>query len=129
MDTGQIAALITAVVMLLTGIGSLIVSLRGQRVSAIHAQAQRDNVAVDTANDALTMARETWRERLSLLEQRVEVLSAELDAVKEAQRLAVTENRTLKMRVSELERENHELRAFGEQLRLRNEALARGGTT
>lgn len=111
--------------MLIGAVGGLVVSLLGHRTGSRKSGAERDNVAVDTAQDALLMARETWRERISLLEEKVERLSAELETVKSAQSIALNENQLLKKRVTELERENHELRAFAEQLRLRNEALER----
>lgn len=125
METEKLVALIGAVVMLIGAVGGLVVSLLGHRTGSRKSGAERDNVAVDTAQDALLMARETWRERISLLEEKVERLSAELETVKSAQSIALNENQLLKKRVTELERENHELRAFAEQLRLRNEALER----
>lgn len=125
MDTTQIVAVVGAAGMLITGAGGFIISLLGQRMSARQTGATSDNLSVDTANDALVMARETWRERIALLEEKVDRLTTELESVKLAQTMAVNENTLLKKRVTELERENHELRAFAEQLKLRNEALER----
>lgn len=136
MDWPQILATVGAASMFITGVGGLIVSWLGQRATA-------HNVAVDTANDALEMARTVWQEKIASLEtalaeerarsqertdgleRRLEALSAELTQVRAAQMATDARASALHHRVQELEAENTTLRAFVEQLKIRNEALTR----
>lgn len=134
MDWPQTVAIVGAAGMFVTGVGGLIVSWLGQRSTA-------HNVAVDTANDALAMARSVWQEKIAslevalaeerarsqertdALERRLEALSAELTQVRAAQLATDSRAAALQRRVQELEAENQTLQSFVEQLKLRNEAL------
>lgn len=149
MDWSQTLAIVGAVGMFLTGVGGLIVSLLGMRAGNREKRAQTDNVAVDTASDALLMAREVWREKITEMERRanqdkdawqtaleqeralrqemqrrIEEISAELQQVRASQTEAAATTKKLQALVAELEQENNRLRAFVEQLKLHNEALS-----